>query len=466
MALAVPEFQGALAELARRLGVDVEKLLAAVGRLSPVEQFAFITEAYPELVFPYLSASAELTAQWYDEQPSATSGFVAEPAELPPPEQLAANARWALLQDATVTLLQGAATRALFGQSRATVLDNVDRERGARWARHASANACGFCRMLATRHTGPNTTFYTSEEAATKVVGRYGKPRGAAKLGDKYHDHCHCVAVPVRPGQAYEPAPYVAQWERDYAQARKDGHADAASIAKAMDNAPTGNVTRGNAAKAAKAAKVKPSVTAASNPPTATTSAPVTKPAARTFASSSDGRKWAYKVWGGHRYTSEQFDAIYDYTDDGYSVINGALRATKGAAMNPRIADLDAAFDAAPRVPEDIVVTRQTTLDQFDRIGPIDPKELIGEDFTEHALLSTSVDASGVNVSGMADVSMTLTVPKGHKAIYVSGDEHGAHAISAVGGGESELILARGTKFRVTKSKFVGGRYIVEAEVI
>lgn len=464
MALAVPEFQGALAELARRLGVDVEKLLAAVGRLSPVEQFAFITEAYPELVFPYLSASAELTAQWYDEQPASTSGFVAEPAELPPPEQLAANGRWALLQDAAVSALQGSATRALFGQSRATVLGNVERERGARWARHASANACGFCRMLATRHTGPNTTFYTSEEAATKVVGRYGKPRGAAKLGDKYHDHCHCVAVMVRPGQAYEPAPYVAQWERDYAQARKDGHADAASIANAMDKA-------GKSAAPTPAAKAKPKTTptptvpAASNPPT-TTPAPVTKPAARAFASSEEGRKWAYQVWGGHRYTSEQFDAIDDYTGSGYKPINKELRKSKGAAMNSRIADLDAAFDAAPRVPEDIVVTRQTTLDQFDRIGPIDPKELIGEDFTEHALLSTSVNPSGVNVSGMADVSMTLTVPKGHKAIYVSGDEHGAHAISAVGGGESELILARGTKFRVTKSKLVGGRYIVEAEVI
>ena len=441
MALAVPEFQGALAELARRLGVDVEKLLAAVGRLSPVEQFAFITEAYPELVFPYLSASAELTAQWYDEQPSATSGFVAEPAEpaeLPPPEQLAANARWALLQDATVALLQGAATRSVFNSSRATVLDNAERE-GVRWARHASANACGFCRMLATR----------------------GAVYHSAALARKSHGGCHCLAVPDRDG-TYQPAPYVAQWERDYAAARRAGHADAASIAKFMDDV-------GEYSKAKPGPTAGPAVKSAATPPTVPAMpAPAgAKTRPRAFKSSQSGRAWAWRVWGAHTYTSPQLSAIQSYTGSGYVSINDVLRTSKGAAMNPRIADLDAAFTSAPRVPEDIVVTRQTTLEQFDGMTSLSrPKDLIGQDFTEHGFLSTSVNRFGVDVSGMADVALTLTVPKGHKAIYVSGDERGANAISSVGGKEAELILARGTKFRVTKSELVGGRYIVEAEVI
>lgn len=459
MALAVPEFQGLLAELARRMGADVAKLVTAIGRLTPVEQFAFITDAYPELAWPYLSASAELTTQWYDEQPTATSGFAPEPAELPPAEQLAANARWALLQDATVSLLQGAATRSIFNTSRATVLGNAERE-GVRWARHASANACGFCRMLATR----------------------GAVYHSAALARKGHGGCHCLAVPDRDGK-YEPAPYVAQWERDYAAARRAGHTDAASISRFMEaagkrrpmpavmpavKAPTVKTVT---AAPAKATSAPPRTVAPPKPPPAAPTPAVTPPAARTFSSTTEGRRWAYSVWGNHRYTTEQFDAIDSYTGSGYKSINQELRKSKGVVrkgtvVDPRIADLDAAFTAAPRVPENIAVTRQTTLAQFGMTSLPRPKDLIGQNFTEHGFLSTSVNKSGVNVSGMADVALTLTVPKGHKAIYVSGDEHGSGALSVVGGGEAELILARETQFRVTKSELVSGRYIVEAEVI
>lgn len=435
MALAVPEFQGLLAELARRMGADVAKLVTAIGRLTPVEQFAFITDAYPELAWPYLSASAELTTQWYDEQPTATSGFAPEPAELPPAEQLAANARWALLQDATVSLLQGAATRSIFNTSRATVLGNAERE-GVRWARHASANACGFCRMLATR----------------------GAVYHSAALARKGHDGCHCIALPDRDGK-YEPAPYVAQWERDYAAARRAGHTDAASIARFMEAAGKQRPTPAVKAPTVDTAPAPPTVPAMPAP-----AAAKTRP--RTFKSSQAGRAWAWKVWGPHTYTPSQLSAIQNYTRIGYTSINDVLRTSRGAAMNPRIADLDAAFTAAPRVPENIAVTRQTTLAQFGMTSLPRPKDLIGQNFTEHGFLSTSVNKSGVNVSGMADVALTLTVPKGHKAIYVSGDEHGSGALSVVGGGEAELILARETQFRVTKSELVSGRYIVEAEVI
>lgn len=211
-ALAVPEFQLLLTRLAADLGVKVERLVAQLDRLDQREALAFITDAYPDLAAPYLGAAGDLTATWYDDQPTLSpSNFEARPAELPPEAQLAANGRWALLQDAAVSALQGAATRAVFNSSRQTVLDNVERE-GIRWARHASANACGFCRMLATRGA-----VYTSQTRALKA-----------------HDHCHCLAVPDRDG-AYEPAPYVEQWNKDYVAARREGHTDAASIARFMD---------------------------------------------------------------------------------------------------------------------------------------------------------------------------------------------------------------------------------------
>ena len=96
--------------------------------------------------------------------------------------------------------------------------------------------------MVATR--GP---VYSSEEAATRVTGvSYGGTdyRKAKKLGvsvqqatpgkraarsglkrspgEKYHDHCHCIAVAVRPGKSYEPPSYVEQWEADYRRARAE----------------------------------------------------------------------------------------------------------------------------------------------------------------------------------------------------------------------------------------------------
>lgn len=211
-----------------------------------------------------MSASADISAQWYDEQPApaATASFIATPATLPPIEQLAASARWAALQPNPVVALQGSAQRSVFNMSRETILLNVEQEQGARWARHASANACSFCRLMATRGA-----VYTSAAAATTVVGRgvdlsvadkraiaagqmtrdealaarrlyrdprkakaagaqvgdervsLGKTRGTRKLGERYHDHCHCVAVAVRPGDTYEPPAYVEQWSEDYDRA-------------------------------------------------------------------------------------------------------------------------------------------------------------------------------------------------------------------------------------------------------
>lgn len=230
MPVAVDELQRALAALAARLGTDVERLLRRTGALDQQELLAFLTDAYPELVVPYEAAAAELTAQYYGEQSTTTKGFVAESAGGAPAEQLAASARWAALQNAPISALQGSASRAVMNSSRDTVLHNVAREPGARWARHASANACGFCRMLATRGAS-----YSSASAAGSVVGRRGRERGARKLGQKYHDNCHCIAVPIRPGDDYSPPDYVKQWEQDYRAATKGGASGPKDIAQAMD---------------------------------------------------------------------------------------------------------------------------------------------------------------------------------------------------------------------------------------
>jgi hypothetical protein len=171
--------------------------------------------AYARLVDPFLAASAQLSAHWYHSL-APTVPFAAAPGPLPPPEALQQNADYALSTPDPVGTLGGTTERHVFATSGLTVAANADRE-GVRYARYASANACAFCRILATRKA-----VYTSEAAATRVGGRGGRPRGSRAIGDSYHDNCHCIAVPVRPGEGYQPPDYVDQWQRDYEAARLD----------------------------------------------------------------------------------------------------------------------------------------------------------------------------------------------------------------------------------------------------
>ncbi|QFG09202.1 MuF-like minor capsid protein [Mycobacterium phage Efra2] len=225
MTTAIPEFQGVLSELAGRVGSAVDLLVPRLAEATKREGLALITDAYPEVVDPFLGAAGDLTAQWYAEQTAGNgayaqisagnatdpANFVPEAAPLPDREQLGASGRWGLLQPDPLTALRGASTRALFNQSRRTVLDNAERE-GVRWVRHAAANACGFCRMLATRvltmHDDGAPGLYR-----TKYNALHPHKTALEAAG---HDHCKCVAVPLRDGSTYETPEYVHDWLDDY----------------------------------------------------------------------------------------------------------------------------------------------------------------------------------------------------------------------------------------------------------
>ena len=245
------ELRSALVDLNALMVSD----LAALWRAVDGQDVEFLRDALqaevPGVVDPYLAAAGDITADWYEAQ-APDLNYVARPAALVDEGQLQATARWAAGTVLTRTpvspldLLAGSMQRALFNESRETIVENAEVEPGARWARHASANACEFCRMVATRGA-----VYTSESAASRVGGRgvdestnIGRrrggrargirARGSQAIGDKYHDHCHCIAVPVRPGQSYNPPSYVEEWEAEYTRARKaaDG-VDAKSILSA-----------------------------------------------------------------------------------------------------------------------------------------------------------------------------------------------------------------------------------------
>lgn len=187
MTTAPSDFQRLIAAVAANAATDIGALLSRVDRFDQAEVLAFITEAYPELVTPYAALASGLTAQWYDELPGSAT-YVAIDVDPDPVEKLQISGRWAMTQNDPVAALRGTATRTVFNAQRDTVMVNTKRE-NVRWARHASATACKFCQLLATRGA-----VYQSQDTARRA-----------------HDSCHCLAVPDRDG-SFQPAPHIQKW--------------------------------------------------------------------------------------------------------------------------------------------------------------------------------------------------------------------------------------------------------------
>jgi len=233
------------------LGVLAIRDVAAVWRElseeSPDVITAVLQGAIPAALEPYIVGASDLATVWYSELSDAP--YAAVPAAPPPTEQIQASVRWATGPlygrgaAPVLDLLAGAAQRYVFSGARNTLVDNSSRE-GVRWARYASANACAFCRMLATRGAA-----YTSESAAGVVVGRGqevslserrrraaghtrrtagrfmaggARTRGTQGMGERFHDNCRCLPVPVRAGDSYTPPSYVDEWEQQYIEATRE----------------------------------------------------------------------------------------------------------------------------------------------------------------------------------------------------------------------------------------------------
>lgn len=206
--------------------------------LADTDFAALILAAFPEIATAYAQMAADLAADWYSES-APNLPYVPVTAPLLDRSVLEKSVEWALGGNGDVALnrMSGTLQRTVFGGARDTIAYNVDSEAGSKWVRHASANACAFCALLASRSTDAP---YRSKHSATRVVGR-GKAvstnfnadgtrkaggqaqgvklRGSRKLGEKFHDNCHCIAVEIRPGASYDPPSYVEDWQRAYKDA-------------------------------------------------------------------------------------------------------------------------------------------------------------------------------------------------------------------------------------------------------
>ena len=235
MAQAVSEFQSLLVNLAQELQARIKRLLASVSGLEQSDLLTFITDAAPALLEPFLTAAADLTAIWYDDQ-DPTSDFIAQPADLPLDEALAAIARWAVLQEDPAAAWSGAASNSLFETSRKTVIDNAKAE-GVKWARYAREDACGFCKILATRGFA-----YSSEKAAEAM----------SHADSAGHANCNCTAYANRGPDALTPEylikyeVLVKEWEKQYRASRTAVGGNPGSIANAMDYLPGGRRYKGD----------------------------------------------------------------------------------------------------------------------------------------------------------------------------------------------------------------------------
>lgn len=214
-----------LATLAIR---DTNVYLGSITSLDPAGVRNALIETTPAIMSPYMVASSELTAAWY-EQVRPNSGYALALTDVSNDEleRLVRYSVGVLFDEIGTDLigrLAGGLQKMIAGESRSTVYDNVDREqRGGRvrvgYARSPRSGCCAFCALLASRGA-----VYTSSRSAGNVVGRgmepgvvtdrIGRssvrgggvqPRGAAALGTRFHNFCRCVVVPV---EEYEPLPY------------------------------------------------------------------------------------------------------------------------------------------------------------------------------------------------------------------------------------------------------------------
>lgn len=193
----VDALKNILLQLAQHASGAIVNVLTRLGDEPEAEQI--LETVYPRVVDPYIQAAGQVSEQWYAELDPG-SGFAVKTVNTPDlSKAMAKSVRWAFTQTDPQAALLGATERRVFDQSRDTIASNAHSE-GVKYARGASATACAWCRLQATRGA-----VFRSEQSAIKG-----------------HDRCHCVPVPDRPGSPYVPPEHMAAWDREYARATKE----------------------------------------------------------------------------------------------------------------------------------------------------------------------------------------------------------------------------------------------------
>lgn len=209
-----------MAQLRALADSDIRGLLVAADGLDMDGKKLLVAQALPELVMPYSTAAGELAGVMFEDlraEAARRGVFYAETSTVvPSPARAAAVAGWATAGDAVTdaqifSALSSAVGEWVVASSMDTIASNSARELIG-YQRMPRPGACAFCQML-----GSRSDLYGSEDAATRVVGVGSdhtgydengkrlvggigggiKPRGKRQIGEKFHNDCYCVAVPV-----------------------------------------------------------------------------------------------------------------------------------------------------------------------------------------------------------------------------------------------------------------------------
>jgi hypothetical protein len=172
------------------------------------------------LLTRFSQASATLSAQDYASrrrEAGIRSGFTVPHAAPPTREHFDKTLNWVfdVVSDDTLTPEQRAVagmTRLATQTGRLTTVEAVQADRQARaWARETRGGCCYFCALMAARGA-----VYKSEGAA----GGDANARFTGEGAFKFHNNCHCVAVPVF--GVYEKPADARGWNRQYHDLKRE----------------------------------------------------------------------------------------------------------------------------------------------------------------------------------------------------------------------------------------------------
>ena len=175
-----------------------------------------------------------------------------------------------------------------------------------------------------------------------------------------------------------------------------------------------------------------------------------------------DGINWAQSNLPSAKHNTVGGEAAKLYSGSSYSAWNTALRGHKDVNSLPagtyktKTKNLD---DAMGKIPQDLVVHRGTSLEEFGlgRLPPPPPTDLVGKTYVNHAYTSTSV---GTKAAFGGQVKLEIMLREGSEALNVM-------PVSREGTAEREILLARGTQFFVhSVVQEPGGGWRIRVETV
>ncbi|WP_311342808.1 VG15 protein [Corynebacterium riegelii] len=171
--------------------------------------FRGLQAGVPEIVGLYRNAQADAAMVFYNTtQGVGYSRAAATAAGKVNEEQLERMLRYAVFGkgvSSPVGLISGAIQQMVLGGGR-DYANHAFAQSGVGWYRAARADACAFCRMLATRGA-------TEWEPYTSANSAFSK-KGPS--GYQYHKHCRCIPVLA---SEYSVPDYVNEWAETYYKA-------------------------------------------------------------------------------------------------------------------------------------------------------------------------------------------------------------------------------------------------------